>query len=301
MYDNPEDFEEAIYYCRKFLRISSPDDRRHGIITCELEGFLRTHSSRFGITGESIPEARSPDPEVTSFSHLIASLRAGSTIDKSNWWKVPKEKANHDRALNDVCRTTDIAGITEAIEYCQLLIALTPSPKRIRLHPAYTLGKVLFHALKCTDNIEYLNKSIATFRNYLAMSPTNLGNSQDVKSDLYYALAICYNFSGDKKDFNEMIQLSSMVSKDTYVNAPNQLIFSHVWAENARRKWHHTTSSAYETALSSMEDTLLFAPTLETQHFHLVLLRNIYKELPKDMASYEVSRGRLPEAIQALE
>ena len=50
-----------------------------------------------------------------------------------------------------------------------------------------------------------------------------------------------------------------------------------------------------------MQDTLLFAPTLETQHFNLVALRNAYEELPLDIASYEAGRGRLKEAIQVLE
>jgi hypothetical protein len=41
-----------------------------------------------------------------------------------------------------------------------------------------------------------------------------------------------------------------------------------------------------------MEDILLFAPTLETQHLHLVSRRDVYEELPANMASYEISRGR---------
>jgi len=301
MYDNPEYFEEAIYCQRKFLRIPSPDDWRRRTISEELALFLRARSTRFGITGEGIPEARSPDPEATSFSHLVASLRAGSTIDKTNWWKVPEEKVKHERAFKAVCRTTDIAEIEKAIEYCELLVALTPSPNSVRRHPAYALGEALLHAFKCTDNIEYLNKSITAFRDFLAISPTTLDRSLRAKGWLWYALEVRYNRLKDEKDFDEVIQLFSMVSKDTYVNAPDRLMFSHQWAESARRKRHHTTSTAYETALSLMEDTLLFAPTLETQHFHLVSRRDIYEELPKNMASYEVSRGQLPEAIRALE
>jgi CHAT domain-containing protein len=50
-----------------------------------------------------------------------------------------------------------------------------------------------------------------------------------------------------------------------------------------------------------MEEILLFAPTLETQHFHLVSLREDYEQLPLDIASYEISRGQRTRAIQALE
>jgi len=46
---------------------------------------------------------------------------------------------------------------------------------------------------------------------------------------------------------------------------------------------------------------MLSIPTLKMKHLHLVLRRDIYQELPKNMASYEVSRGRLSHAIKALE
>jgi hypothetical protein len=122
-----------------------------------------------------------------------------------------------------------------------------------------------------------------------------------VLTSLHDALSDRWNLSGDRKDFDEMMQLCSMACKDTYANIPNRLKLSYVWAENARGNVHHTTSTAYETALSLMEDTLLFAPTLEIQHLHLISRRDIYEELPKKMASYMVSRGRFPEAIKALE
>ena len=97
------------------------------------------------------------------------------------------------------------------------------------------------------------------------------------------------------------MQLYSTHSKNTHKNAEDRFPMSCEWAGNARLHGHHTTSTAYETAISSMEDTLLFAPTLETQHLHLVTLRDGYEELPLDMASYEVRRGRLEKAIEALE
>src|SRR5260221_8027611 len=64
---------------------------------------------------------------------------------------------------------------------------------------------------------------------------------------------------------------------------------------------HPTASTAYETAIILMEETFLYAPTLETQHFHLLSLRTLCQELPMDYASYEVGRGQLKDAIQVLE
>ena len=97
------------------------------------------------------------------------------------------------------------------------------------------------------------------------------------------------------------MQLYSRASKDTYAKARDRLYMSYNWAENARRNGHHNTSAAYETAISSLQDALLFAPTLETQHFHLMTERDIVEKLPLDIASYHVGRGQLKDAIQALE
>jgi len=300
IYDNPEYLEEAIYRHREFLRIPSINDFTHSIIARGLANLMRDRSSHFGLTAKSLPEGRSLDPDVPTFRHLIASLRASSTNDKTNWWAVPQDRAKHLRALTTVCRTTDIAEIADAIEYCRFLLALTPPSDSIIHRPAMALGNVLFHAFKCTYNIEYLNESIAAFRNILAMP-----NLQCVCFDaiivLHDALSTRCNFSGDKDDFDEIMQLCSVASNDTYTNVPDRLTFSHIWAENARHNGHHTTSTAYQTVLSLMEDTLLFAPTLEAQHLHLVSRREVYDELPKNIASYEFGRGRFPHAIEALE
>jgi len=304
--ENPECFEDAIYRSRKFLRIPSTDDYRRRAVTQVLEEYLSRRSRHFGGTGEGLPEPRPPDREVPSFTHLVASLRARSTIDKTDWWSPtvpdegPDEGLQRIWALQTVCHTTDIAEIVGAIEYCQLLIELTPPGHGIIYLPAKALGEVLFHAFKCTDNIEYLNKSITAFRNILEMPTTKWAHFKIIVR-LLISLSARSSLSGDKKDLDEFMRLCYIASKDAYANVPDRLDLSCGWAENARLNGHHSTSIAYETALSLMEDTLLFAPTLETQHFHLVSRRDAYEELPKNMASYEVSRGRLPDAIQALE
>jgi len=306
IYENPECLEEAIYRHRKFLSIPSTDDFKRSAVTGRLASLIRKRSSYFGITGEglpeshSLPEARSPNPEVTSFRHLTASLRARSTNDKTNWWSVSEERVKYLGLLDTVYLTKDIAEIAEAIEYCQLLLELTPSGDVATYLPAKALGDVLFYAFECTDNIEYLNKSIATFRSILGIPGTKWARFQ-VIARLHNALLARIIQFGDQKDFDEVMQLCSVASKDPYANVPDRLRLSYAWAENARRMGHHTTSTAYETAHSLLEDNLLFAPTLETQHFHLVSRRDFYEELPKNIASYEVSRGRLSDAIQALE
>ena len=163
MYGTPEYLEEAIYRHREFLRTLPTDvDWNRGEITRQLAVLMATRARDLGVTEDGLPEALFPDAEVTSFPHLSASLRARSTTDKTIW-SVPGEETKHSRALQSARRATNIAEIGDAIEYCRLLLALSPPSHPAILEPAKALGKVLFNAFKSTDNIEYLNKSIATF------------------------------------------------------------------------------------------------------------------------------------------
>jgi len=297
----PECVEEAIYRNREFLRTVPTDDVdwNHREITRNLADLMGIRARDLGVTEEGLPEPLSPDPEVTSFPHLIASLRARSTTNNTIWM-VAEESTEHFRALESACRATNIAEIGDAIEYCRLLLASSPPSHPAILYVAKALGKVLFHAFKSTDNIEYLNKSITTFYDILQL-PIARFHLCNVIRDLTFPLSARLTLSGDKRDFDEIMQLCSRASKDTYARAYDRLHMSYEWANNARCNGHHSTSAAYETALSSLEDTLLFAPTLETQHFHLVTQRPIVEKLPLDIASYLVGRGQLKEAIQALE
>jgi hypothetical protein len=105
--------------------------------------------------------------------------------------------------------------------------------------------------------------------------------------------------SRDKKDLNEITELSSIIANNPCVVVGDRVTFS--WARLARVHGHHTTSSAYESAMSLMQDSLTFAPTLEMQHFRLVAMRDLIERLPSGYASYQLHTGQLKEAIETLE
>jgi len=302
IYWNPEYIEEAIYRCRVYLRVPHADDFDREIVTSSLAKFMGKRSNSFGIM-EGLQEALSRNPEanyVPSFSRLVKSLLEKSTTDGTHWWAERRESQEHVRALCYVAHSTDIAEIKEAIKYCRLLLAsCRPSDTRISV-PAFALGKALLHAFKCTDEIEYLNESITVLRRILEI-PTARSEHFQAICCLLEALIISISPSEDQKNFDEWIGLISAACIDTYTSVRDRFLISHNWTNNARRIRHQTTSTAYETSISLMQDTLLFAPTLETQHFNLVALRGICEKLPLDIASYEVGRGRLKKAIRALE
>src|ERR1700761_3389011 len=56
----------------------------------------------------------------------------------------------------------------------------------------------------------------------------------------------------------------------------------------------------YETAMSLMQDTLLFAPTLHLQHVTLAS-RVDYHEMPLDYVSHLIDLGQFEKAIETLE
>ena len=306
IYMNPEHIEEAVHHCGSFLRISSTDDPRRRSIKVDLAMVMKRRSEWFGVT-ERPQEAQSSDTDVTdvpSFSDLASSFLAESTAGKAKWWWRTGMTV-YLRALKSVYSTTDLAKIEEAINYHLLLLASYPPPAPIDdfIYPsAYLLAGVLLHAFKCTDKLEYLDQSVATLRGLLEM-PIPSRCRFPVMENLLSALLDHkpLSNSGTRDDFEEAMQLCSMASKDTHAHARDRLMVSCKWALHARRNGHPSASAAYKAAIISMEDTFLYAPTLQTQHFQLLSLRSYYEELPMDCASYEVDRGQLKDAIQVLE
>ncbi|KAH9962754.1 CHAT domain-containing protein [Lactifluus volemus] len=77
--------------------------------------------------------------------------------------------------------------------------------------------------------------------------------------------------------------------------------FSRHWAEWAHEFRHPSVTTAYEKALSLLQDYFFYSPTLETQHDRLVNMRKTFGNLPSDYASYQVDTGQLNRAIETLE
>jgi hypothetical protein len=299
---SPEYVEEAIFHCRAFLRICSADGVNRHQVAAALKTLMGMRSSLFGVTN-GLQGARPHNTEVTdlpSYSYLVTSLLARST-GESPWWMDRGELYQHIDALNFVVHTKDIVVIRDAMKYCELLLASIPPSNPFMIFPAIALGKLFFCASLCTDIIDFLNRSVDLFRGILRHQIAAKGRQFNVIDLLILTLSRRIELLGDKKDFDEVMLLHSVASKDTNTSARDRFPLSCDWAINARFNRHHSTSTAYETAISLMEESLLFAPTLETQHFHLVSLRKSYEKLPLDIASYEIGRGQLKRAIQALE
>jgi hypothetical protein len=93
----------------------------------------------------------------------------------------------------------------------------------------------------------------------------------------------------------------SSVVDDQYVREPDRFRLSCRWAILARSIGHPTTFTAYESAMSLLQKSLSFAPTVSIQHTRLVAMGSDCQTMPLDYASYQIDLGRSEEAIETLE
>ncbi|KAH9966299.1 hypothetical protein BJV74DRAFT_799543 [Russula compacta] len=105
----------------------------------------------------------------------------------------------------------------------------------------------------------------------------------------------------DGMDREEIMELFAIAVTDTRTPVPHRFPTSCLWMLAARNSRHPSTLDAYENAISLMQESLSFAPTLEIQHFRLVAMRDQYEKLPLNYAFYLFQTGQLEQAIETLE
>jgi CHAT domain-containing protein len=109
------------------------------------------------------------------------------------------------------------------------------------------------------------------------------------------------NLLGGREDRLEAIRLMSMVIDNQYAREHDRFRLACRWAIVARSIGHPTTSTAYKTAMSLMQKSLSFAPTVSIQHAHLVAMGENCQTMPLDYASFQIHLGRFEEAVETLE
>jgi hypothetical protein len=92
-----------------------------------------------------------------------------------------------------------------------------------------------------------------------------------------------------------------MVVNDQYAREPDRFRLSCWWAILARSINHPTTLTAYRSAMSLMQKSLFFAPTVSVQHARLFTMDENCQTMPLDYASYQIRLGRFEEAVETLE
>jgi len=303
-YGNPEYLEEAILRFRNILGSASLDYAERSATICTLEQLERTRFNELGVTA-GLPEAdpgKSVAVDLPSFPHVIAPFPESNAVEGPS--RTVQDCIRHLNVVVSMDCITDKVNIEEAVKYCRrLLVWLQRSHDDVTIITHLTLiktGKFLYHAFELTNNAEYLNESIGVYRDILKMPHAQWIHFEVVKC-LISSLFFRYRLSEDERDMYEIFRLYPIAATNTYAKVPNRFEISCEWAQVARASGHPSTSDAYKSAISLMQDSLTFAPTLEMQHSRLVAMRDKIEKLPSDYASYQVRTGRLREAIETLE
>ncbi|KAN0140686.1 CHAT domain containing protein [Lactarius tabidus] len=282
---HPENSEEAIYRARAFLSSASAEDPLHPTWSRVLERAANNRFENFGPIGGL--EAPSSDP-LPSLPVPADDPELAQNLDSLD-------------SLLDGIRSNNVTDVHEAVEMGRTILASsdlndTEAPK--------VFGAILYEAFEITNNIEYLNQSIDTLRPLLAR-PLPMLLRFGVILWLVESLTTRYRISPDHRmqDGHELAELlpQQLNEGSLWLSLLSRLHIACSWACLARESQHPSISTAYETAVSLMQDALFVSPTLQLQHNTLANAPLFVRCIALDYASYQVDLGQLEKAIETLE
>ena len=290
----PEHLEQAIYRFRTLLDQTSLGNPNRPMVIRFLSFFqgLRFDDSTAGAKALFSTSEFAQRP---SFHDLTASLPELDAVNSTTTF------AMHFNALqlNTIECLADIAEIKDGVKYCRQLLASYPRSE-LAPHARSALRNLFYCAFKFTNEIEYLNEAISVTRDQITTMDPSMGRFLSLK-ELIVFLLTRLDILKRREDLDELMELFPVVEKHEHAHLSRHTPSSCVWASIARRFGHSSTSTAYELAMSSMQDHLTFSPTLDIQHSQLVAMSADFKTLPLDYASYQIHTGRLKQAINTLE
>jgi CHAT domain-containing protein/tetratricopeptide (TPR) repeat protein len=196
--------------------------------------------------------------------------------------------------------TNNISDLEEAIKYSRLSLDATGAGNIWRIIRLCSLRDLFIFAFDKTSEINYLEESITISYDILECKTPQMFHFIIIQQ-LVPSLLMREQLLGRTEDRHEAIQLISVVIDNEYGGEPDRFKLACKWAIIARRIHHPTTFTAYKTAMSLMERSLSFAPTVSTQHTRLVTMGEGCQAMPLDYASYQIGLGQFEEAVETLE
>ena len=284
-YHTPEYLEEVIYRARTCFNSSSYNEHFPPEL---LEATAKERFRHFGpIEGvesvsesscKSLAEAISQiSPEIREFTQRLGRM---------------------EDMLSGIRIKDNATEIDEGVEIARSILVPDDHCTSILM----CFGRILFEAFLRTTKIEYLNESISVHRqlNSTSFSQGMRFTALPLLSLFLFARSLF--FPGYRtQDLDESLELYSQYVGSTHASLPDRFRCACEWALVAQFTRHTSVSTAYATALSLMQDTVPFSPTLQLQHVTLAIARDITQSLPLDYASYRVDQNQLEEAIEVLE
>ena len=293
---NPEYSEVSAYRARSFLD-SSPQNQLpclQGLANHFLDGTTMRRFRYFGSIDGGF-DASSKNPP------LYEPLPSSYTDSFPKVGQLQEQLEILNGLLDGIRNNEYITDIEEAIEIGRTMLPQSATREGPTSWLFMSFGEVLFQAFRCTTKIEYINEAISAYRQGLAIPLPPLLRYR-LHQALSLSLVVRYKcFPGHQmQDLEEALEILSQCVNSEHGSLPHRCWFACQWASIARHIRHPSISKAYESAVSLIQDTLLFAPTLQQQHATLATTDH-YHEMSLDYASYQVDLHQLKEAIVTLE
>ena len=279
-YGNPEYLEEAIYRIRIYPRMVSSKDPDRQEMTRLLEKLEKSRFDQFSVASnlQAVDAGNTEVNNHPSPPHLVSPLpTTRSDIGELS----PMMQDMEDlRVLETLLRRgldqpLNRAGIEEAIERCRHHLESSQSSGFLTSSTNALLAHLLIQAFHHTGDMAHLNESITLHCDVLK-SPVTPFARLNIIQRLISALWSRFLRFREMVDAEEIMQLYPIAAADTCAKIPDRFDISCQWLKFAWDNRHPSTSTAYESVISLMKNTLAFSPTLEIQHHRLVSRRVDY-------------------------
>ena len=292
----PDYLLDAICRIRTFIPCL-PDEYRTRLAE-DLVLLVKRRHSYFGVTGNS---DGIPIPGNNPHFDVRTEFPFGSkALPRTN------EIIFHLMEVTIAIKNGEITDVDGTVERSRKLLPLQQSSDQWSSSSEITrmFAELLFGAYQFTKRSNYLDEAITTFR-YLHNMSAAKGTWVHFNSGwtFWKALIARLQLFPDQEDFEELMQLSPKLANDDSEEMFRRVKISFFWAGLARVNMHRSVPIAYETAMSLLQDALVFSPTLQTQHLRLSQAFKQGERLPSgsDYASYLIQNGQVKQAVETLE
>ena len=240
---------------------------------------------------------------------------------------IPPDTHDHRKCLEELVEsyrtkyslTNDLVDIEESIKYCRLLLDSTSPGGLSSCSVAISLATLLEFAFRRTHKIEDINECIGLLSGVLRI-PAGQAHCVVVTELLLSSLSRRARLFLGRQDntileltqtmrgtFQAISEVCHLAAYNKYISIPRRLRYSCISALSLRCASHlgicsaSVISTAYENAMSLMQEAVMFAPNVQLQHTHLAAMVPAIMEMPLEFASHLVDTGQLEQAIVTLE
>jgi tetratricopeptide (TPR) repeat protein len=297
-FSRPEYLEDAVHRIRAFVPCLPDEDRT--MLANILNSLTERRLHYFGVAGNS--RGPPPNPHLGLHTGLSLSFQGGPGLLIGQGSQM-EEKMHHLVEVYAALINGEITDVEAAVERSRKLVPLQQS--KDRWSPSSQLvhefANTLFYAYQSTKRSDYLNEAITTHRDIRKISASNKMAHFAVGCSLFRSLVARLELFHCQEDLEELMQLCPELANEDSGEVFIRFRITCFWANTARLYMHSSASIPYETAMSLLQETLVFCPTLQTQHLRLADAFIDGGWLPLDYASYQIQNGQVKQAVETLE